>query len=53
MKDINQFTIKILDNINDIYKRNGTETVDISFMNGISGLALANLVVGRDRKSVV
>jgi len=47
MKDINQFTIKILDNINDIYKRNGTETVDISFMNGISGLALANLVVGR------
>ncbi len=47
MKDINQFTMKILDSINDIYKRNGTEAVDISFMNGISGLALANLVVGR------
>jgi lantibiotic modifying enzyme len=45
--DINQFTVKILDSINEIYKKNNSEILDISLMNGISGLALANFVVGR------
>ncbi|AKK72568.1 hypothetical protein OK18_07950 [Chryseobacterium gallinarum] len=44
--DIKEYTLEILDYINIIYKKNTDHYSDISLMNGITSLAIANLTIG-------
>lgn len=49
--DIRNYTFEILDYINILYEKNKSSFSDISLMNGITGLALANLSVGINERN--